>query len=246
MSGRSRNGCLDCKKAKVKCDEERPFCGTCKRRGRQCSGYVPTSKDQSSIEGARSRNNSTPGTGYLVESSTSPDAHHGLSEAQGSNASLRVAQKFSPTLSETSGASFSLPPASNALVQTLRLLKSVAPIPAGTINPTDEPFIEVYFMRHPGELVFGAEFVDEMNASVFKVFENSPLVVGDSLSAIGEAYVKDFSLPVLVPVPNRKARILARLRDMDSLGLRVELLVVIMLGLCAIEVRYLVCSRSHC
>lgn len=124
----------------------------------------------------------------------------------------------------------------NALTPAPRLLRTVATIPPGTIHPSDEPFIEVYFMRHPSELVFGTEFVNEMNSSVMKVFQSSPLVVSDSLSAIGEAYLRDSSLPILVSLANRKARILARLRSLDKRGVSLELLVTIMLGLCAVEV----------
>lgn len=40
MNRRSRKGCLDCKRAKVKCDEVRPACGTCYRRGYVCQGYA--------------------------------------------------------------------------------------------------------------------------------------------------------------------------------------------------------------
>jgi hypothetical protein len=117
-----------------------------------------------------------------------------------------------------------------------RVPRTVPRIPAGTIDPADEPFIELYFRRHPRELVFGPEFVHEMNSNVLKVFQNSPLAVGDSLSAIGEAYCKDRSLAVAVPIASRKARILARLRAMDNLGVSMELLLSIILGLCAVEV----------
>jgi hypothetical protein len=117
-----------------------------------------------------------------------------------------------------------------------RVPRTVPSIPVGTIDPADEPFIELYFRRHPRELVFGPEFVHEMNSNVLKVFQNSPLAVGDSLSAIGEAYCKDSSLAVAVPIASRKARILARLRTMDNLGVSMELLLSIILGLCAVEV----------
>lgn len=39
MNRRSRAGCVDCRKAKVKCDERKPVCGTCSRRGKDCRGY---------------------------------------------------------------------------------------------------------------------------------------------------------------------------------------------------------------
>ncbi|KAJ9628380.1 hypothetical protein H2204_009356 [Knufia peltigerae] len=93
----------------------------------------------------------------------------------------------------------------------------------------------MYFLRHPKDLVFGPEFVEEMNSSVMKLLQDSPLAVGDSLSAIGEAYCKDSALPVVLPVASRRARILARLRSMDKQGVSMELLLSIMLGLCAVE-----------
>ncbi|KXH27526.1 hypothetical protein CSAL01_07675 [Colletotrichum salicis] len=36
---RSRNGCGTCRKARIKCDEARPFCKQCERRGVECVGY---------------------------------------------------------------------------------------------------------------------------------------------------------------------------------------------------------------
>lgn len=39
MNRRSRSGCINCRHAKIKCDEERPFCGTCTRRSKECHGY---------------------------------------------------------------------------------------------------------------------------------------------------------------------------------------------------------------
>ncbi|CAI6337396.1 unnamed protein product [Periconia digitata] len=35
-------GCFECRKRKVRCDEARPECNTCTRRGKQCPGYRPT------------------------------------------------------------------------------------------------------------------------------------------------------------------------------------------------------------
>ncbi|KZL64557.1 C6 finger domain-containing protein [Colletotrichum tofieldiae] len=37
--GRSRGGCSNCKRRKRKCDETRPDCRACQRRGIQCEGY---------------------------------------------------------------------------------------------------------------------------------------------------------------------------------------------------------------
>ncbi|KIX03616.1 uncharacterized protein Z518_07169 [Rhinocladiella mackenziei CBS 650.93] len=235
MATRSRHGCIDCKKAKVKCDEIHPFCGTCKRRGRQCAGYNQITKAQKTRDAPTPR----PTTTQMANSASSPDATPVAIEYAINDAAFHSSPGFSPS---STAAPFS--PISNdfALAPATPILKTVATIPPGTIHPADEPFIELYFMRHPGELVFGSEFVNEMNSSVLKVFQNSPLAVGDSLSAIGEAYLRDGSLPILVPVPNRKARILARLRSMDNLGVSLELLLTIMLGLCAIE---LVDATAH-
>lgn len=37
---RSRNGCLTCKRRKVKCDETRPHCRRCDEESRHCAGYA--------------------------------------------------------------------------------------------------------------------------------------------------------------------------------------------------------------
>ncbi|OHF00185.1 hypothetical protein CORC01_04593 [Colletotrichum orchidophilum] len=42
--GRSRGGCSNCKRRKRKCDETRPDCRACQRRGIQCEGYSTTLK----------------------------------------------------------------------------------------------------------------------------------------------------------------------------------------------------------
>ena len=52
------------------------------------------------------------------------------------------------------------------------------------------------------------------------------------------AYLKDGSPPALARIPNRKVRILARLRNMDNLGASLELLLTLMLSLCAVEVKF--------
>lgn len=54
---KSRNGCAECKRRRVKCDEERPECNRCVSSGRKCPGYVesPSSKSTSPIS---SRNSS--------------------------------------------------------------------------------------------------------------------------------------------------------------------------------------------
>ncbi|EXJ93189.1 hypothetical protein A1O3_01746 [Capronia epimyces CBS 606.96] len=238
MGTRSRYGCIDCKKAKVKCDEVYPACGTCKRRGRQCSGYRHIATKAQKAPGA-------PTTQITLPCTTSPEATFGLSlktgsatdEAQTHEAALSSVEIFSPSDSDASSITAFSPTAKNniPLAWGPLPLRTMAVIPPGAVQPTDEPFIEVYFLRHPADLVFGGEFVQEMNSNVLKVFQNSPQAVSDSLSAIGETYLQDKPLPVLVFVPNRKARILARLRNMDKLGVSLELLLLTFLGLCAVE-----------
>lgn len=241
MATRSRNGCIDCKRAKVKCDEVHPSCGTCKRRGRQCSGYNQTTKSRSTREAtamiAESPAITSPSSEVTV-ALTSLTPLPSTSECRASDSTFYSPSVLSPASPDLA---FLAPAFPSSAKETIPLvsprLRNVTIIPSGAINPADEPFIELYFLRHPKELVFGPEFEEEMNSSVMKVFLNSPLAVSDSLSAIGEAYAGDSSLPVLVPLPHRKARILARLRSMDNLGVSLELLLTVMLGLCAVEVR---------
>lgn len=40
---KARTGCLTCRKRRVKCDENRPACGRCRKGNRQCEGYIDTS-----------------------------------------------------------------------------------------------------------------------------------------------------------------------------------------------------------
>ncbi|EXJ91387.1 hypothetical protein A1O1_04499 [Capronia coronata CBS 617.96] len=252
MATRSRYGCIDCKKAKVKCDEVHPACGTCKRRGRQCSGYshivaktrkAPEATAAQSSLAATSSPFNTREPGLLLSPVTEP----ATDRVQTYDAALYSSEPFNAIESDASSAAPVSPIAhsSAVLVPTPPLLRSLAIIPPGAVQPTDEPFIEVYFMRHPADLVFSGEFVQEMNYNVLQVFQNNPQAVGDTLSAIGEAYLRDNSLPIVGFVPNRKARILARLRNMDSLGVSLELLLTTILGLCAVELVDVNCHNGH-
>lgn len=111
-------------------------------------------------------------------------------------------------------------------------------LPRGTLHKDDEPIIELYFSRHPSELVISSEFVDEMNANVLQVFLEDPEGVCESLSAIGHVYLDGGQ--TLVPILGRKARILARLRD----GTQLEQVLLMLLGLCAIEVCFALLESS--
>ncbi|KIV92891.1 hypothetical protein PV10_04151 [Exophiala mesophila] len=223
MAIRSRHGCIDCKRAKVKCDELHPWCGTCKRRGRQCSGYLDVPKPAKSRDSRPTDGGSQHRALRSIASEISSPLASSTPPGSPTALDVSVYNLRSPATIDV--VSTSAPP----------IRKSLVPIPPGSVNPSDEPFIEAYFLRHPAESVFGPEFIDEMNAMVLKVFQNSPVAVGDTLSAIGEAYLKDSSGDSLVHIPNRRARILQRLRNLDTLGVSLELLLTTMLGLCAVE-----------
>lgn len=99
----------------------------------------------------------------------------------------------------------------------------------------DKAFIEVYFMRHPSEMIMDNEFfVQEMNGAVISLLQQSPTAVGDSLAAIGESYVKD-SMDLAL-VLNRKMRLLRRLRLINEDGSNPELVLMLLLALCGVEV----------
>jgi hypothetical protein len=116
--------------------------------------------------------------------------------------------------------------------QCAQICRELPLIPAGSIPTADELVLELYFQRHPFEQVMSLEFVDEMNSNVFKVFHEDPTAVSDTLSAIGHVYSieKENSL---IPILDRRARILSRLRVKRDL----EQILVMLLGLCALEVR---------
>jgi hypothetical protein len=116
--------------------------------------------------------------------------------------------------------------------QSAQLYRELPFIPAGTIPTADELVLELYFKRHPIDQVISLEFVDEMNSNVLKVFHEDPAAVSDTLSAIGHVYSieKEKSL---IPILDRRARILSRLRVKRDL----EQILIMLLGLCALDVR---------
>ncbi|KAJ5806401.1 fungal-specific transcription factor domain-containing protein [Penicillium pulvis] len=76
-------------------------------------------------------------------------------------------------------------------------------------------------------------FVQEMNGAVISLLQQSPTAVGDSLAAIGESYVKD-SMDLAL-VLNRKMRLLRRLRLINEDGSNPELVMMLLLALCGVE-----------
>ncbi|KAI1612546.1 fungal-specific transcription factor domain-containing protein [Exophiala viscosa] len=125
---------------------------------------------------------------------------------------------------------------SRALDASLRRIpKSLPSIPVGTIPEADCSTINVYFRRHPVELVISSEFVDEMNAVVLMVLQDSPSAIGDALYGIGRVYMDQDSQSTKLPLAlNRRARTLARLRVKDP-NRELEQMLVMMLALSGME-----------
>ncbi|KAK0121879.1 hypothetical protein ONS95_010159 [Cadophora gregata] len=277
MQRRSRKGCIDCKKAKVKCDEEQPTCGTCKRRGYACQGYaapVPSAVKHTPKPAATSpspkavsrspRSKIEPQTPALIphqqwyENRQSPKTpntrdHHETSrqddgvlftpqnQAMESNevemkdvevffSNVEYTEQQITVIARARASSMQLP-------SCPPIYPTVPDLPPDAIGRTDKPGVEVYFNRHPSDLVISKEFVNEMNANVLQVFNQDPAAVAETLSAIGHIYLGEAGSSI-VPVLDRKQRILARLRDRRDL----EQMMIMLLGLCALE---LIDSRSE-
>lgn len=114
--------------------------------------------------------------------------------------------------------------------------RSIPAIPLGAIPEGDAEAINVYFNRHPFEQVISLEFVEEMNASVFMVLQDSPIAVGDALYSIGRVYVEEDSQGLLLPLAlERRARTLARLKVKDP-SRELEQMLLMSLTLGAMEV----------
>ncbi|GJC94419.1 C6 zinc finger domain protein [Colletotrichum higginsianum] len=223
---RSRNGCIDCRKAKVKCDEIRPSCGTCARRRLVCQGYK------------------------------TPAAHHSrhslVDVAGGSDNPAAATTAVAATRS--SGASPSRPPvglsASEITAGERRPrmtldTRTLSLLPPGAIPAADQPHIELYFNRHPFELLIGPEFVSEMNAFVVMMMQQDPVVIADAISAIGYSYEVGSSSGALLPVLDRRAKILANLRNMKPSSHYFEEALFLLLGLCAMELVTLAQPGHH-
>ncbi|KAM0271690.1 hypothetical protein ACHAQH_008977 [Verticillium albo-atrum] len=118
-------------------------------------------------------------------------------------------------------------------------------IPPGAVPAADEVNIEMYFNRHPFELLIGEEFVSEMNANALLILQRDPVRVADALSAIGYAYQVGDREGSLLPVLNRRARILANLRSMKPSNFYFEEALFLLLGLCAMELVTLAQPGHH-
>lgn len=238
---RSRGGCIDCKKSKVKCDEARPTCGTCARRRHVCQGYADVKtkvrwhqSDDSSMRRKRKKS-----TDNVTDSKTrlNGNSYHAGTKTDG----LRLVQDRSTEIVPISHATEAVK-VSSTLYGVAEQLPSVVPlrglclIPPGLVSPDDERTINIYFNRHPFELQIGPEFVDEMNALTLMILQEYPEAFGNTLSAIGQAYVDTDRTSSSVSFLSKRARALAKLRDIRDPAEELELLASVVLGLTAVEV----------
>lgn len=104
------------------------------------------------------------------------------------------------------------------------------------IRTADEPGVKIFFDRHPFDLVINSEFVEEMNALTLLVLHRDPVAIGNTLSAIGQLYLDTSGSSSLVPSLTRRARTFARLRSMKDPSSEIEQVIVMVLGLAAMEV----------
>lgn len=245
MNRRSRKGCIDCKRAKVKCDEVQPACGTCYRRGYVCQGYASTQsansspKNEARNEPGKRQCERKPKVAYIESSRRTSD---GARQEPASRLDLNRSVHLKDGRNETKHATTNQPndidiiTAGKKLFLAIRRSPELCPtlpsIPAGSIPSADESVLELYFKHHPPDQVLGTEFVDEMNSIVLKVFHIDPSAVSECLSAIGHLYSSGRGS--LVPILDRRARILSKLRTNRDL----EPILCMLLALCALEVRY--------
>lgn len=251
---RSKRGCIDCKAAKVRCDELRPSCGTCARRRRPCQGYAPPSDTATYPKERQQR--------FITYSPTNVGSKWRPSHSkQRSDAKTQASPPAEPTGDNydqciiTSFRTESQPdavqeeefqfPASPGLTlycepiaasSSSLIPRSIPVIPPGTIPEDDAETINVYFNRHPFEQVISLEFVGEMNASVLMILQDSPVAVGDALYSIGRVYLEEEGQGLLLPLAlERRAKALARLKIKDP-SRELEEMLLTSLALSAMEV----------
>ncbi|KAL2064362.1 hypothetical protein VTL71DRAFT_4856 [Oculimacula yallundae] len=266
MQRRSRKGCIDCKRAKIKCDEVQPHCGTCKRRGYECQGYatpIPVVKhgprpaaSPSTVECVQ-KPGIEPQTPALIpqaqwyerRQSTTRSETRDLGDVNRNDNDQDCTSQSQAvgieTLSSDDSTTFlpdeeyteqQITTIARARANSMQLsscppLYSIVPeLSPDAVGQTEQPGVETYFSRHARDLVISKEFVDEMNANVLQVFKMDPAAISETLSAIGHIYLGEGGLS-MVPMLDRKQRILARLRDRRDL----EQMMVMLLGLCALE-----------
>ena len=125
--------------------------------------------------------------------------------------------------------------------------QELSPFPKNAISGSDLPVVQLYFNRHPSDVVIEPQFIAEMNAYVLLGLQRNAEAVTDILYCIGHTYLdRTSSSSSAVETLTRRARSLARLRQMQSDSCQLEMTTLIILGLSAMEVcsfSYLSCNR---
>lgn len=254
---RSNRGCIDCKVAKVRCDELHPSCGTCTRRQRRCRGYVAPahtrfySKERQQKfllyvpTNARSKwitshSNVSPLDTQMPASPTIEPTAEGFGRALSLCSITDAKSDVQSGLIENEAfqvpTSLDLMTCNEPIAYLSVIPRSIPVIPPGTISDADAETINIYFNRHPFEQVISLEFVEEMNASVFMVLQDSPVTVGDALYSIGRVYLEEDGQGSLLPLAlERRGRTLARLKVKDP-SREIEQMLLMSLALGAMEV----------
>lgn len=249
---RSKAGCIDCKSAKVRCDEARPSCGTCARRQRVCQGYfhygawgkVPGKKEQQQSANYTRSN-------LRINSYSDDAAHPNQRDSIFSTAVLNGNESdvpeydIQPTIAGEarylgSNKKIDLLMANipHFLEGSLNMFpRSLPEIPPGVIPEADGPTINVFFDRHPAEMVISGEFINEMKAATLLVLQDNPAAIADALYSVGSIYLnEDGQHPLLSLALDRRAKTLARLRVKNP-SCELEQILTMSLALAAMEVQ---------
>ncbi|KAH8885472.1 hypothetical protein GQ53DRAFT_810163, partial [Thozetella sp. PMI_491] len=217
MPKRSRGGCRECKRARIKCDEAHPFCGTCARRDRHCPGYSPRC-DTTNAASVTRRLSPLP----KDEGAGTPKSP-GILELQYESREWL----YEDGLNGRSPSDMSVVTAATMLYPSY--LSDVI------CDKNDQAAINTYFQCHLRQLGLGEEFVFESNGNVMLLLQQHPATTGDVLSAIGYMHLSQTSPASVTPALSKKSRLLATLRATEVSGNEIEPILLLALGLCALE-----------
>jgi hypothetical protein len=122
--------------------------------------------------------------------------------------------------------------------------RSLPAIPLGAIPEADGPTINVFFNRHPAEMVISAEFINEMKAATLLVLQDNPAAIADALYSVGSIYLSEDGQNPLLPLAlDRRAKTLARLKGKNP-SCELEQILTMSLALAAMEVLKFSLSNS--
>ncbi|KAF2812644.1 uncharacterized protein BDZ99DRAFT_270676 [Mytilinidion resinicola] len=243
MQRRSRTGCIDCRRAKVKCDEAVPTCGTCERRGRRCQGYAFDRRTRNikwksiiTVDDQQKHENNNESNRHLKRKRSESDSIQSTSPPeveQSPNSLAEQPEDDSPTEVVTLRISDWEVVEANLLSTT-----DLSPFPIGDCSPEDRLGLCAYFDRHPHELVIGSEpeFVKDMNMHFLSVFQQNPEAMRDVLCGIGQVYLHRMGQSSsLVRALDKRAKTLARIRSRNEIPPNIEFVLAIILGICGLE-----------